>query len=69
MQAVLKIGLALAEKVVHMAAALTGYRTALVGTSWTILTLLDQMGIQGPLLYSCRGTISQSVGSSLVEEP
>ena len=46
----------------HMAAALAGYRTALVGTDWTISHLVSTNGVHA--LYTfCRGTISESVSS------
>ena len=52
-------GRAYSRHAVHMVAALAGYRTALVGTARTFLTLLAQMGAE----TTPRGTISRSVGS------
>ena len=68
-QSVLKIGFAksgirgggrvLAQGAMHMAAALAGYRTALVNIGWTISHLFDTHRLRNTLLP----TISGSVGS------
>ena len=68
-QSVLKIGFAksgirgggrvLAQGAMHMVVALAGYRTALVGTGWTISHLFDTHRLRNTLLP----TISGSVGS------
>ena len=43
-------GRACSKHAMYMAAALTGCRTALVSTGWTISTLLAQVGHSSPLL-------------------